>query len=253
MDVLVESALDEELMSEFHQATEWVKNKGMTLDSSLLLYFYGRYKRAKDGKCNIEKPGFFDFQGKQKWQAWKDCDDLSLEEAMLQYVEKVTELDPDFHDKKPEDDDKNKAWVSVSSMPNEETELEDKDKNIFHFVQEGRVDKVKELLEKESFKDAIDDNGLGLLHWAADRGQLAMMEMLIDSLANDEKISNLNSQDNDGQTPLHYAASCGHIHIVKCLLKEKADSHIKDNEGFKPLDIADDAEIKSILVSNVDL
>ena len=34
------------------------------LPADILLKFYARYKQAREGPCNIEKPGFFNFQAK---------------------------------------------------------------------------------------------------------------------------------------------------------------------------------------------
>jgi ankyrin repeat protein len=45
------------------------------------------------------------------------------------------------------------------------------------------------------------------------------------------------SQDNEGQTPLHYACSCEQEDLIALLLKHKADVNIKDNSGESPLDI----------------
>ena len=41
----------------------------------------------------------------------------------------------------------------------------------------------------------------------------------------------LNTQEEDGQTPLHYAAFNGHSEIVKLLIDRGADTSITDNDG----------------------
>lgn len=48
-----------------------------------------------------------------------------------------------------------------------------------------------------------DENGCTPLHFAADRGQLRAMQLLL------ARGADLNARDSDGQTPLHYAAMCG--------------------------------------------
>ena len=41
-----------------------------------------------------------------------------------------------------------------------------------------------------------------------------------------------NAKNNDGETPLHYAASEGHIEVVKALVVEYgADANAKNNDG----------------------
>ncbi len=73
---------DHELAEDFEKAAAYLRGIAGKLDSSDLLYLYARFKQAHEGPCNVPKPGFFDFSGKQKWAAWKDLLDLSREKAM---------------------------------------------------------------------------------------------------------------------------------------------------------------------------
>ena len=45
----------------------------------------------------------------------------------------------------------------------------------------------------------------------------------------------LNARDRIGATPLHWAASYGHIKIVRFLLDHHADANAPNNEGYTPL------------------
>jgi len=74
--------MDVELKAHFEKAAVYLRGIAGKLDSADLLYFYARFKQANDGPCNAPKPGFFDFQGKQKWAAWKELGDTSREQAM---------------------------------------------------------------------------------------------------------------------------------------------------------------------------
>ncbi|XP_071943640.1 uncharacterized protein [Antedon mediterranea] len=49
--------------------------------------FYGLYKQATVGPCNVNKPSYFDPVGRAKWEAWSSLADLPKEGAMLQYIE----------------------------------------------------------------------------------------------------------------------------------------------------------------------
>lgn len=62
-----------------------------------LLYLYARYKQVKVGNCNTPKPSFFDFEGKQKWEAWKALGDSSPSQAMQEYIAVVKKLDPGWN------------------------------------------------------------------------------------------------------------------------------------------------------------
>ena len=57
----------------------------------------------------------------------------------------------------------------------------------------------------------------------------------------------VNKKDKDGWTPLHYAANRGHVDVVKILLKNKADKTLKTNDGGTALDWASNEEIKQLL------
>lgn len=46
---------------------------------------------------------------------------------------------------------------------------------------------------------------------------------------------NPNERDFDGTTPLHYAASKGHSHVIEWLIKEGGARIILDNLGGSPL------------------
>jgi ankyrin repeat protein len=50
-----------------------------------------------------------------------------------------------------------------------------------------------------------------------------------------ETDNNINEQDSDGWTALHYAAQSGNISIGKALLENKAQVDIKDSYGNTPL------------------
>lgn len=57
-----------------------------------LLELYGLYKQALVGDCNTDKPGFLDFKGKAKWEAWNGRKGTSSDEAKQLYVAKVNSL-----------------------------------------------------------------------------------------------------------------------------------------------------------------
>ena len=75
-----------------------------------------------------------------------------------------------------------------------------------------------------------------------DRGHLNMVKYLTESGAD------LNKQDTDGQTCLHFAVSCDYVDIVKYLIENKnIDVNRADNDGQKPIDISQNQEITHLL------
>ena len=76
---------------EFNEKVNKVKTlKSISDDDKLFLYKY--YKQSTTGDINVEKPGFFDFVGKMKWNAWNDLKGTSKKDAMRMYINKVEEL-----------------------------------------------------------------------------------------------------------------------------------------------------------------
>lgn len=62
-----EEYTDEEVEEVFDEATTLIMSSKIPMPDEQLLVFYGLYKQATVGKCNTDKPGFFDFKGKAKW------------------------------------------------------------------------------------------------------------------------------------------------------------------------------------------
>lgn len=241
---------DEELDGLFEYATNHVKTLVGVLSSDDLLFFYGRYKQSTVGPCNTEKPSFFDFTGKQKWNAWNNIGNMSKECAKDDYIQKLCSIDPGWLDKASSNKaSSNQSWAAVSSMINNETALEDDEKKLVDWIKEDNVPKFRELASKWSVTevDSVvqfrDENGLGLIHWAADRGSKDIVKLLLDI-----KDLDVNQKDNEGQTALHYACSCGHLSVVQTLLDcPKIDRDIRDNDDLLPEDTAVDKEVINLL------
>jgi diazepam-binding inhibitor (GABA receptor modulating acyl-CoA-binding protein) len=85
------------LEEEFNKAADDIKNANLTLDNETLSILYGNYKQALEGDCNMEQPGFFDFKGKAKYNAWIECKGLSKEKAMKRYIKKVNHLITEYN------------------------------------------------------------------------------------------------------------------------------------------------------------
>lgn len=206
--------LEDELRSKFAAAADFLPSLVSSLKPDQLLKFYAYYKQATIGKCNTPTPYWYNFQNKQKWDAWKSLGDLSEEDAMKQYIALLDELSPDWEDSSYES--KKENWVSVSRMLSEDSNILEEEKNIFDRVKEGDIDKVKDLLDINHINN-FDEFGMSLLHWAADRGLKDMVICLLDLGAD------INLKDGAGQTALHYACCCGHYEIVELLLSRGAD------------------------------
>jgi len=234
---------------EFEEATKYVRGKlaanGKQED---LLYLYARFKQAKEGDCTTAKPSFYQLTEKSKWNAWKELEGMGRAEAMTQYVEKVSELQPSWRDEVVVEP--TEGWVSVSSPVKEK---ESNELTLWDLVKEGSLEQLRvvldslqdqvdaQLSEQVELVRLVDSDGLTLLHWAADRGQVEMAVLLLDR---DPLL--LDAVDGEGQTALHYAASCAHVDLVALLLEKGADKTIQDGDGLTPCNSETEPHIKKL-------
>jgi len=76
----------------FEQAATAVQALGERPDNETLLRLYGLYKQGSEGDVSGEKPGFFDFVGTAKYEAWSRLKGTPPETARQQYIELVQRL-----------------------------------------------------------------------------------------------------------------------------------------------------------------
>lgn len=76
----------------FAQAARDVKQLDERPDNHTLLKLYALYKQGSEGDVTGEKPGFFDFVGTAKYEAWEKLQGMPMEEARQKYVGLVDSL-----------------------------------------------------------------------------------------------------------------------------------------------------------------
>ena len=86
----------------------------------------------------------------------------------------------------------------------------------------GDREAVRTLLQKGADVDAARGDGMTALHWAAERGDAEMTEMLILAGANPRAVTRIGLY-----TPLHIASRGGHAAIAENLLKAGANVNAK--------------------------
>jgi hypothetical protein len=118
---------------------------------------------------------------------------------------------------------------------------------IHDMAAKGDVAAAEVLLKSNpALANARDRSGAAPLHWAADRGRKAMVELL---LANE---ADLNAAKSDGVTALHVASALGRKDIVELLLDKGANVNCKDHLGRTPYALARQrhhAEIADLLAA----
>ncbi|KAF4799837.1 hypothetical protein TURU_050982 [Turdus rufiventris] len=182
------AAPSRDLPALFEQAAERLPSLLSTASKEQLLYLYARYKQVKLGTCNTPKPSFFDFEGKQKWEAWKALGDTSPHQAMQEYIAAVKKLDPSWNPQTTEKRGKESKTVFggpvISSLYQEEEIIREEDKNIFDYCRENNIDYVtKAIQSKKVDVNVTDEEGRALLHWACDRGHKELVSVLLQNAA----------------------------------------------------------------------
>jgi len=256
-------SVDQNLEQTFQTAVGYVsKATASTFASDDKLTFYSYFKQASVGTCNTPKPGFFDFVGKAKWEAWNALGAMSKHESMTQYIQYLTRLvpnwssNPNSNNNNNESDEKQIGKSNNDSLggplfsrmldDNEDIPVQDRD--LLYFAQQGDLkaveEQLKQLSQVSSLKSEINRKGIegiAALHFAADRGSNAIVTLLLLNGAD------INLQDDDGQTAAHYASLVGNSEVLSTLIQSGIDTSIRDNDENTALDVAADEKVKQIL------
>jgi len=81
-----------DLKARFEQAAKDVQGLSERPDNETLLRLYAFYKQGSEGDVTGPKPGFFDFVGTAKYEAWAKLKGTSQDEAKQKYVDLVKKL-----------------------------------------------------------------------------------------------------------------------------------------------------------------
>ena len=81
-----------DLKARFEQATKDIQALPERPDNDTLLRLYALYKQGSEGDVSGAKPGFFDFVGTAKYEAWTKLKGTTQDDAMQKYVDLVGKL-----------------------------------------------------------------------------------------------------------------------------------------------------------------
>lgn len=81
-----------DLKAQFEQAAKAIKDLSERPDNDTLLKLYALFKQGADGDVSGPKPGFFDFVGTAKYEAWAKLKGTTGDDAMKKYVDLVKKL-----------------------------------------------------------------------------------------------------------------------------------------------------------------
>ena len=81
-----------DLKSSFEQASKSIQGLSERPDNDTLLRLYALYKQGSEGDVSGDKPGFFDFVGTAKYEAWAKLKGTTGDEARRKYIDLVAKL-----------------------------------------------------------------------------------------------------------------------------------------------------------------
>lgn len=216
---------------EFEDAASAVRGeiaRGRTVPKETLLELYGLYKQSTVGNCLEEAPTIVNWAARQKWKAWKGRHGMTEEDAMGKYVAIVTKILPEW-----KTDGGNTIAlgnVQARSQGTKEEVSEEEEQTLHGCVRVNNQKELEALVSAGKDVNETDGEGRSPLHWAADKGHLAVVEFLLKHGADP------NLQDEDGCTPLHNAVICKHRAVCECLCSAGADVTRVDREGDSALE-----------------
>ncbi|KAH0628029.1 hypothetical protein JD844_008692 [Phrynosoma platyrhinos] len=95
--------------------------------------------------------------------------------------------------------------------------------SVHQLAAQGEMLYLATRIEQENVINHTDEEGFTPLMWAAAHGQIAVVEFLL---------------QNNGGTPLLYAVHGNHVKCVKILLEHGADPTIETDSGYNSMDLA---------------
>ncbi|MBZ8139623.1 acyl-CoA-binding protein [Rubrivivax gelatinosus] len=81
-----------QLKAAFEKAVTESKSLPEKPDNATLLKIYSLYKQATAGDVEGDRPGFTDFVGRAKYDAWAGLKGKSAAEAMQEYIALIEDL-----------------------------------------------------------------------------------------------------------------------------------------------------------------
>ena len=78
-----------DLKKQFEKATKDVTKAKSDPGNDMKLRLYAHFKQSTDGDVAGDKPGFTDFVGRAKYDAWAKLKGMSTDDAMTAYVKLV--------------------------------------------------------------------------------------------------------------------------------------------------------------------
>jgi len=251
---------DDEVAADFQSATTWVSTSdaGGDLQNEDKLALYGCYKQATAGDCPTTKRPW-GIEAGMKWEAWDSQRGAPAPLAMRRYVALLDQVADGWRDG-DEVRIRGGAAQQMSTGPTvslmgkmvgdgDEVADETPIGQLCERIAEGELDAVRDILRKSpGLAGKSDKDQMTPLHWAADRGEMAITELILTTSA--EARSGISAKDGNGDTALHYAVLADNPEVAKLLIKHGANPQVANNDGETPENLAEGVEWEEMFRSS---
>lgn len=212
----------------FEEASQWVKAKMAGLAQDQQLQLYGLYKQSTCGNVASKRPWAIYAVEAAKWDAWKTYEGFPVESARKAYVYIATQLLGDGSEPLEERDlssdfvggGMRNCVSTYREQSNDGSAWSEAVAEVFEAVVSGDLERVRGFVGGADgcaagthSSNLRDEDGMYLLHYAADRGHYEVTKLLLAHGARRDVC------DAEGQTPRDYALLCEHQDIVDLLSK----------------------------------
>lgn len=269
----LEGLTSEEVETLFERAVSYVSSR-WHLSTRTKLDLYGCYKHVKAGDCpQLEPPA--GIEASMKWEAWTKHVGKTKVAAMQDYVKTLGDAVPHWCDPvspTANETDSDDIWDDDGDDPQEKStgfgnfvstlNSVDGDDEDTADVDDSPVGLLNRLIEVGNHSEANnvlrsnghlafmpDKDGMTPLHWAADRGRIAVVKLLIEMAGvGPDAVSRLSMPDDSGDTPLHYAITTEQLEVAQALAHAGADLKVPNGDHETPLALAADLGWDEVLL-----
>jgi len=214
----------------FAEAVSYLSNASSLaqVPNSVKLELYGLFKLLTVAPSpNTARPSFFDISGRAKWDAWKLASETyegRPSEAENRYLDIARDLG--WKEGEP---------AAVTSETEERAAAAERG---------GGGPGMGVSVSVMSPPQEDEESAIGL-HAYAMREDVAAMSAFLQAGAGEGL--DIDARDEYGYTPLHLAADRGNVATIELLLKHGADKTLKDTDGYSATDLATIAQRPDIV------
>jgi len=257
------------LQTSFEEAIHHVHhNDILGLTEEIEKRLFGLFQQVMAGPAPRVCPNPASEEQRMKWEVHASVGNISRAQAMQAYVDLVGAADPSFLFQEEASDPRTRSpaaqaflqqleeesaafcnelscWqhgpcllhpVEVSAIPSSTSSH----RPVYELAEARDVRGLLAALAQGADPNACDELGVTGLMWAADSGNEDVAKALLAQLPT----LDVNKQDDEGQTALHYCVQCDSFAIARRLIDAGAEVSLVDKEGHSPLDLAIQEEME---------